>query len=44
MAERMLGLVGLDPGAMERYPHQFSGGRHQRIGPARALVLEPKVR
>ena len=34
--------VGLDPGAINRYPHEFSGGQRQRIGLARALILEPK--
>lgn len=34
--------VGLDPGFMRRYPHQFSGGQRQRIGIARALAVKPR--
>ena len=33
--------VGLEPGMMHRYPHEFSGGQRQRIAIARALVLKP---
>jgi ABC-type oligopeptide transport system ATPase subunit len=36
-------LVGLDPQALSKYPHEFSGGQRQRIGMARALALEPSL-
>jgi peptide/nickel transport system ATP-binding protein len=42
-ARELFALVGLDPSATDRYPHEFSGGQRQRIGLARALALEPDV-
>lgn len=42
-AQALLELVGLDPSAARRFPHEFSGGQRQRIGIARALALHPDV-
>ena len=40
----VLTTVGLDPDvAMDKRPHEFSGGQAQRICIARALTLDPKV-
>jgi oligopeptide transport system ATP-binding protein len=39
----LFALVGLEPGHVARFPHEFSGGQRQRIGVARALALNPSL-
>jgi len=39
----LLAEVGLPRNALERFPHEFSGGQRQRLGLARAFTLNPKV-
>ena len=39
----ILDEVGLPRAALERYPHEFSGGQRQRLGLARALILRPSM-
>jgi peptide/nickel transport system ATP-binding protein len=42
-AAELMQVVGLDANAMDRFPHQFSGGQCQRIAIARALSTDPEL-
>jgi peptide/nickel transport system ATP-binding protein len=39
----MMSRVGLEPGWINRYPHELSGGQNQRVGLARAMIVGPKM-
>ncbi len=39
----LLELVALDSSAVNRYPHEFSGGMRQRVAIARAIAVKPAL-
>lgn len=41
--DKLLTMVGLNPGLAGSFPHQISGGQKQRVGIARALALRPSL-
>ena len=42
-ALELLNRVSLPAGAMDKFPHEFSGGQRQRLCIARSLMVRPKV-
>lgn len=42
-AEELMDRIQLPRTALDRYPHQFSGGQRQRLAIARAVACQPQV-
>ncbi len=41
--KEVMARVGLNPGSLDRFPHEFSGGQQRRIALARALIARPRM-